>query len=77
MTPSDLWSTYIRPMGAGAVAAAGLITLLRTAPTILSALHRRPGSMGKNRAGKGAAQPKPSAPNATSPCRWSWAAPLC
>jgi len=51
MTPSDLWSTYVRPMGAGAVAASGLITLLRTAPTILSALTEGLGSMGKNRAG--------------------------
>ena len=40
MTPSQLWSTYIRPMGAGAVAAAGVITLLRTAPTIWSALRQ-------------------------------------
>ena len=38
MSPSALWSTYIRPMGAGAVAAAGLLTLLRTTPTILGAL---------------------------------------
>ena len=38
MTPDDLWRSYIRPMGAGAVAAAGLITLLRTMPTIISAL---------------------------------------
>jgi putative OPT family oligopeptide transporter len=38
MTPDQLWSAYIRPIGAGAVAAAGLITLLRTLPTILSAL---------------------------------------
>ena len=38
MTPDDLWRSYIRPMGAGAVAAAGLITLLRTLPTIISAL---------------------------------------
>lgn len=38
MGPSQLWSTYIRPMGAGAVAAAGLITLLKTLPTICSAL---------------------------------------
>jgi len=38
MGPSQLWSTYIRPMGAGAVAASGLITLLRTLPTIFSAL---------------------------------------
>jgi putative OPT family oligopeptide transporter len=38
MSPSDLWITYIRPMGAGAVAAAGLITLMKTMPTIVSAL---------------------------------------
>ncbi len=38
MSPSQLWSTYIRPMGAGAVAAAGLITLLKTIPTIVGAL---------------------------------------
>ena len=38
MDPSKLWSTYIRPMGAGAVAAAGLITLLKTMPTIVNAL---------------------------------------
>jgi putative OPT family oligopeptide transporter len=39
MSPSDLWSAYIRPMGAGAVAAAGLITLLKTLPTIFGALR--------------------------------------
>jgi putative OPT family oligopeptide transporter len=39
MTPDQIWSSYIRPMGAGAVAAAGLITLLRTLPTIISALR--------------------------------------
>jgi len=38
MSPSDLWRTYVRPMGAGAVSAAGLITLLRTLPTIVNAL---------------------------------------
>jgi putative OPT family oligopeptide transporter len=38
MSPSDLWRTYVRPMGAGAVAAAGLITLMRTLPTIVGAL---------------------------------------
>ena len=38
MGPSQLWSTYIRPMGAGAVAAAGLITLVKTLPTIIGAL---------------------------------------
>jgi putative OPT family oligopeptide transporter len=38
MDPGTLWKTYVRPMGAGAVATAGLITLMRTAPTIVSAL---------------------------------------
>jgi putative OPT family oligopeptide transporter len=38
MSPDDLWITYVRPMGAGAVAASGLITLLRTMPTIVASL---------------------------------------
>jgi putative OPT family oligopeptide transporter len=38
MTSDELWASYIRPMGAGAVAAAGLITLIKTLPTIFSAL---------------------------------------
>ena len=38
MSPSELWSSYVRPMGAGAVACSGLITLIRTLPTIVSAL---------------------------------------
>jgi putative OPT family oligopeptide transporter len=38
MKPDDLWAAYIRPMGAGAVAASGLITLIKTMPTIFSAL---------------------------------------
>ena len=50
MSPSDLWRTYVRPMGAGAVAASGLITLLKTLPTIIGAL-----SAGVKTLGKGAA----------------------
>ena len=38
MSPDQLWGTYIRPMGAGAVAASGLITLIKTMPTIFAAL---------------------------------------
>ncbi len=38
MTPDMLWGTYIRPIGAGAVAASGLITLIKTTPTIIAAL---------------------------------------
>jgi len=56
MSPSDLWSTYVRPMGAGAVAASGLITLLRTAPTIVSALTSGFAKMGLK---KGAVASKP------------------
>src|ERR1700690_1500736 len=37
MSPDQIWASYIRPIGAGAVAAAGLISLLRTLPTIGSA----------------------------------------
>ena len=41
MTPDQLWASYIRPMGAGAVAASGLITLIKTFPTIVSPPSRR------------------------------------
>jgi putative OPT family oligopeptide transporter len=57
MSPSDLWRTYVRPMGAGAVAAAGLITLLRTAPTILGALAQGLRNIGNN---SGSAKTAPS-----------------
>ena len=36
MGPGQIWSAYIRYIGAGAVLAAGLITLGRTLPTIVS-----------------------------------------
>ena len=58
MTPDDMWRQYIRPMAAGAVAAAGLITLIRTMPTIISALRaglkdvRAEGGAGANTASR-------------------------
>jgi len=39
MTSDQLWNFYIRYIGAGAVAAAGLITLAKTLPTIVAALR--------------------------------------
>jgi putative OPT family oligopeptide transporter len=39
MTSDQLWNSYIRYIGAGAVAAAGLITLMKTMPTIWAALR--------------------------------------
>ncbi|MGC2250401.1 MAG: oligopeptide transporter, OPT family [Acidobacteriaceae bacterium] len=50
MTPSDLWAAYVRPMGAGAVAAAGILTLLRTVPTIWGAFREGLATIGKSRA---------------------------
>ncbi|MBI3405598.1 MAG: oligopeptide transporter, OPT family [Acidobacteria bacterium] len=51
MTPDQLWSSYIRPMGAGAVATAGLITLMKTIPTIISALKAGMKDFGRQQAG--------------------------
>jgi putative OPT family oligopeptide transporter len=56
MGPGDLWSTYIKPLGAGAVAASGLITLIKTVPTIWSALTAGIKTM---KPGAAAAQSKP------------------
>lgn len=39
MSPGQLWSQYIRYIGAGAVLAAGLITLARTIPTIVGSFR--------------------------------------
>jgi uncharacterized oligopeptide transporter (OPT) family protein len=47
MSPSELWASYVRPMGAGAVAASGLITLLKTMPTIIGALRSGAKEFGK------------------------------
>jgi putative OPT family oligopeptide transporter len=39
MSPDDVRGAYVRYIGAGAVAAGGLITLIRTIPTIISAFR--------------------------------------
>lgn len=39
MSPGQIWSAYIRYIGAGAVLASGLLTLARTLPTIVTSLH--------------------------------------
>jgi putative OPT family oligopeptide transporter len=51
MGPGQIWSAYIRYIGAGAVLAAGLITLGRTLPTIISSA--REGLKGFGAAGGG------------------------
>ena len=52
MSPGQLWSAYIRYIGAGAVLASGLITLARTIPTIVASAR---GSLRDLSAGAGAA----------------------
>ncbi len=67
MSPSELWSSYVRPMGAGAVAAAGLITLLKTLPTIASALGAGVANIRK----RGAAAPtQPARTDKDLPAAW-------
>jgi putative OPT family oligopeptide transporter len=39
MSTSDLWERYVRYVGAGAVATAGLITLLRSIPTMIESFR--------------------------------------
>jgi putative OPT family oligopeptide transporter len=50
MSVGEIYVAYIRPMGAGAVAAAGLITLIKTIPTIVNALRAGLGDLKKGAA---------------------------
>lgn len=40
MTPSQIWSQYIRYIGAGAVAFGGVITMIKTLPTIVNSFRK-------------------------------------
>ncbi len=51
MTPPQIWQAYIRPIGAGAVTAAGIFTLSRTLPTIIGAFKAGYSDLTKERAG--------------------------
>ncbi len=53
MSPAQIWSAYIRYIGAGAVLAGGLITLSRTIPTIVSSAIEGLKSIGGGAAGAG------------------------
>jgi len=53
MTSDQLWNYYIRYIGAGSVAAAGLITLVKTLPTIVAALKAGASEIGKRDDGAG------------------------
>ncbi len=51
MSPGQIWSAYIRYIGAGAVLAAGLITLARTLPTIIASAREGLKGFGTGAAG--------------------------
>lgn len=51
MTPSEMYRGYVRYIGAGAVAAGGLLTLVRTLPTIVAAFKESFKSLKEVRAG--------------------------
>jgi putative OPT family oligopeptide transporter len=53
MSAGQLWSAYIRYTGAGAVLAAGLITLARTIPTIISSFRDSVKDFGAGKASGG------------------------
>ena len=50
LTPADLWGTYIKYIGAGAVAAGGLISLIKTFPLIIRTFKQAMQSMSKKHA---------------------------
>jgi len=52
MTPDDIWSSYIRYIGAGAVAFGGIITLIRAIPTIIESFKLGAVEMIKSMKGK-------------------------
>jgi putative OPT family oligopeptide transporter len=56
MQPGQIWGAYIRYIGAGAVLAAGLITLARTIPTIVSSFRDSMKDLGSAASGRAQAR---------------------
>lgn len=54
MAPGDLWGSYIKYIGAGAVAAGGFISLIKTFPLIIRTFKQAMASMSKKHANKDA-----------------------
>lgn len=54
MSPDVLWSTYVKYIGAGAVAAGGLISLVKTFPLIIRTFKQAMQSISKNRSNENA-----------------------
>ena len=54
LAPGDLWGNYIKYIGAGAVAAGGIISLIKTFPLIVRTFKQAMSSMSKKQAQKNA-----------------------
>lgn len=52
LTPDELWGSYIKYIGAGAVAAGGIISLIKTFPLIVRTFRQAMASMGKKNTNK-------------------------
>jgi len=52
MTHAEIWKHYVKYIGAGAVACAGIITVIRSLPTMISALRIGVGELTRGSAGK-------------------------
>ena len=50
MSASEIWSNYIRYIGAGAVTFGGIVTLIKSFPTIISAFKDSFADLKENRA---------------------------
>lgn len=51
LAPGDLWGTYVKYIGAGAVATGGIISLIKSMPLIIKTFKKAMQSMGKRTAG--------------------------
>jgi putative OPT family oligopeptide transporter len=58
MTPSQLWSRYVRYIGAGAVATAGIITLVRSLPVMVDSFRIGFGQLQQQRSEHAVAVPR-------------------
>jgi len=70
MSPHDVRSAYVLYIGAGAVAAGGLVSLIRCLPTIWRSLSAGLAGMGKGKAGSAATAAAPERTDQDIPFKW-------
>ena len=63
MSPSQIWTRYVRYIGAGAVATAGIITLIRSIPVMISSFRIGASQLGERMGTNAGADPTPRTGN--------------